>query len=156
MLENSEFYRSYYNQAQKSLVIQKKIKTIEFGMRSTHNISTQHPGSRTSVAVLWQVRSEASHSVELENSSLFWRIESDRFQIVSRITKSSRTDHWLVIRAFIASSTILPLQIRALALDEHYITVGDIEKRHIPDIAIAAKIGVTTERESNFYNSLPL
>ena len=72
---------------------------IEFAMKSAGNISIYDLTNQNSVKVVWEVRSEASHPAELENSSLFQHIESNKFQIMSRQGDSSRTDQWLVIRA---------------------------------------------------------
>lgn len=137
----------------------KHIQQIEFRMKKSN--APLQSGSRPHLveAPEWKV---SSRTVKLDivntDFQLFQQVQASMCDIILENPRSDPLkDQWMVVKAWLAKDAISSLPLRDFATQEHLIADGEVEKRHIPDAAIAAQIQpLGPKGEATFYNSLPL
>ena len=135
----------------------KNIQQIEFRMKSSSNEPLQYPHS--DAASEWKVYSRTvKPDIVNTDFQLFQQIRASTLDVILEKPRlASLRDQWMVVEGWIAKDAIPSLPLRDFATQEHLICNGEVERRYIPDIAIAAQIGwLDREGGETFYNSLPL
>ena len=134
----------------------KRIKTIRFQLRS---FNFDEEGIIINHELRWMVNAQVPMSTlhnEEDDGLQFKQIESYTLNVtVTRHDSAPNTIEWMVVKAFLRKTALIPKELQQFVLEERFVATGRSDARSVPDIAIAAP--VTGENDAcYFYNSLPL
>jgi hypothetical protein len=132
-----------------------RLKEIHFEIKSFQNRTTQGT-TRTRWTVSSLVDSSTSYS-ENDAGSDFKRVDSYVLTTIAKKGKEKTpvTQKWVVVKALIQETSVLPETLRDWLMEQRLISKGPANVTSVPDVAISAPIS-NQKDWGLFYNSLPL
>lgn len=147
---------AYYDQASRSLIMLKRIKNIQFQLRSFKCSEDGYIIDHDS-ELRWVVSSQIPTSThnEEDDGLQFKQIESYTLNVtVTKLDSTPNTIEWMVVNAFL-KATFVSKELQEFLSEEGFFATRRSDVYSAPDVAIAVPV-TGGKYTCHFYNSLPL
>jgi hypothetical protein len=132
-----------------------RLKEIHFEIKSFHHRTTQG-----ATETRWTVSAQVDSSTSYYENDVGWGFKRVDSYVLTTASKKGKAkapvvQKWMVVKALIQETKVVPETFRDWLLEQRMITKGPAVLMAVPDVAIAAPIA--NQKDSGlFYNSLPL